>query len=280
MNSPPKFFDINLLDLSNKNVSITVIDGVAKSTGQLNVDLMRNRDNFSGWGTTGSNDGANTTLEVDYKELLEKRTLIISGHNIASLKVEKWNGSAYVDFATPVDITGNTEDVLEIDLGPEEVFSKFRIILRGTMVANEDKFITQLILTDPIGAGQLTFYPEITEYQFGPDKGENQAISGKSHIFETVGSAGLQMSVKGVATKADMDIFEQIVLFRRRGFLFWPCGGVDQEVSAGGQFSRKTEGWKRKDIFHMKTKTKWNPVWYEQIYTSSLDIKIGMVEAI
>jgi hypothetical protein len=102
MGQNPKVFKRSHIDIASTNVNLTVTDSVASNTGQSFVDKIRNRNNFSGWGTTGSNDAAGTTLEADFIDQKSIDTIILTGHNFETYTIEKWNGSSYVAFSEAI----------------------------------------------------------------------------------------------------------------------------------------------------------------------------------
>ena len=58
------FLRKNHIDLNRPNPVITITDAAASNTGQDSVIFLRNRNNISGWLTTGSEDATPTVMTV------------------------------------------------------------------------------------------------------------------------------------------------------------------------------------------------------------------------
>jgi len=78
-----EFFEKNKIDLDNSDASITITDGTATDTGGDFVDQVRNRNNYSGWATTGSNDAANTQIDIDTTDQVTVDTLFLLQNNFS-----------------------------------------------------------------------------------------------------------------------------------------------------------------------------------------------------
>ena len=81
-------FEKNKIDIDlDTYVTITVTDSVASDNGQTVVDYLRNRNNYSGWGTAGSTDAANTQLDVVFPET-EITDLLLVEHNLKAYTIK------------------------------------------------------------------------------------------------------------------------------------------------------------------------------------------------
>src|SRR4051812_33469430 len=96
-------FKKNLIDLSNTNGVLTVTDATATNNGQTFVDFIRNRNNSSAWLTTGSNDAANTQIDVDLGETRDITDIILVKHNWKAYTIKySTDGVSYSDFTSAI----------------------------------------------------------------------------------------------------------------------------------------------------------------------------------
>lgn len=274
MSQQPMFFEKNKIDLNESNISITVSDAVATNDGASFLDLMRNRNNTSGWITTDSTDAANTTITVDMVDTQDIDQILLLNHNLKAYTIKYWDGAAYQDFSTAISETTNTAVNSSYSFTQVST-SRVQIIITGAQTVDADKFIAQLILTAKINTtGQLIGWPIFKKTQLDLSKRSVEAISGKLHVSDKVGAYRTEMTFKTWPESDDMTLLENVTLRQKRGFLFWPCGGDET------QFSRVTEGWRLEDIFLCKVTSEWSPNWSRGIYTTGLDLKVKLSEVI
>lgn len=266
----PIFFEKNKIDLDLPNISITVTDATATNTGESFIDFIRNRNNFSGWMTTGSNDAANTQIDIDMTDEKEFSEIILVNHNWDSYTIQYFNGSIYTDFSTPINESGVTETVTRHSFTAVQA-SLLRIIITGTQVADEDKRLTQLLITQSIG--QQTNDPEITRPRFDKGRRTNTAISGKAHIIRNVGGFGFSMRHRGQTNDTDLDLIESL-FDKAQGFLVWLNAGDDS------QFSTIRQGWRRQDFFLMKISSEYEPEFTDGFYAQGVKIDADFIEII
>jgi hypothetical protein len=188
MSSQIIFFRKNRLDLSFDSPSIVA------SQGNDFVNYLRNRSLRSGWITTGSVDADNTTIIADLGDATPVTDIILNVHNFKSYKIETWNAIAetWDAFATPINTTTNT-DTTSVHHMVETIVSKIKITIRGTMVANDDKTLTDLIVTSRLG--QLNGWPIIKKPTLSRGRKKSMMLSGKTSVREGIGSFSCSLSV-------------------------------------------------------------------------------------
>lgn len=267
-----KFFNKNNIDLDNTDATITVTDATATDTGQSIVDLMRNRNNTSGWLTTGSNDAANTTLVFDMIDEKQVSDIMVVKHNLKAFTIKYWNGLSYVDFSTPINETTNTEETNYYSF-TEVSTTRIQLVITGTQVVNEDKIIRQFIITNKLLTGQLTGWPLIRSPRHNTSKQISKMLSGKVNIVETTGAFSFSLEVRNWNIDADLNIIEEIY-FGRKGVLISLSGGDDL------QFSHRRIGYRKEDIYLVRAINDYSPEWVSGIYTNGLKIKMNLHEAI
>lgn len=273
MGAQPKIFKKNIIDLDSDNVTITVSDDEATNNGDSFKNKIRNRDNVSGWATTGSSDTATCYMEIDWLDPTEVESIILVGHNFKNYTVKRWNGSAFEDFDTPINPTTSTDFVTEHEV-PSQNLSKIRIDINSTQIANDDKKLRQLIITSKIGNGQFTGWPEIRKFQRNQSRKGAQSLSGKYHLREQVGAFEYELRFKVWPYDADFSMIESIYFEHPKGFLFWACGGNST------QFRYERIGFRKQDIFLMKPLGEYDPVFEGGIYKNGVNFNLKLVETI
>lgn len=275
MSQQLRFFRKNLIDLDNNAVTFTITDSVATSTGSTLTNLMLNRDNESGWSTTGSTDAANTQLDLTFTDVFQFDSIIIAGHNFDSFTLQYYDEDtmSYTDFSTAVNESGVTTDTFYAEFTSVNS-SRLRLIITATQTANADKKISQFIVTRKIKTGQLEGWPVVSNSELDLQKKALTTISGKSKITRRVGAFSCNLDFKRWPSEADMDLIEELHFFHPNGFLFWPSGGDET------QFSYKRINYRAKDIFLCGIDSEWQPTWYKGLYKTGLDMKVKLIEVI
>lgn len=272
MSQQIKVFNKNKLDLTYTNASISVTDATATYDGSDIVNYLRNRNNYSAWATTNSNDAANTTLVCNFGDVVSLTDIILVKHNLKSYTIKYWDGSAYQDFSTAISETINTETTTFHSFDQVNT-ERIQIIITGTMTANDDKILRQLIATSKVLTGQLQGWPEIKKPTHTTGKRINTMLSGKINVVETLSSFSMQLSVKNWNIDADLSIVEQFY-FGRRGFLISISGGDED------QFSHKRIGYRKEDIYLMRAVDDYEPEWNSFVYKNGIKLSISLRESI
>jgi hypothetical protein len=265
-----KFYEKSYLDIDSQNITITVTDATATNSGQSYVDFVRNRNNETAWMTTGSDDAANTQIDIDMAETLAIDRLLIVKHNLKAYTIQYHNGSSYVDFSTAINETTNTKSTNE-HIFTEVQASKIRIITTGTQVADDDKFIYQILICKSLG--QLEGYPEIKKPVYSANKRVIKLLSGKSFIARQRGAFSCTLDVKNYNITADLNILESIY-FNLSGVLVWVNAGDSD------QFSREHISYRPEDIFLVQPTDEWTPEFYKSLYQSGIKFKMNLVEVV
>lgn len=276
MSAQLRFFRKNLIDQDQAGaVTFNVNDATATNNGLAFTDLMRNRDNNSGWATTGSNDAANTTLGLTFNGVFEIDTIIIAAHNLKSftLQYRDLDSGNFVDFSTPINETVNTKDTNFFGFNTVNT-TGLQLVISGTQVADSDKFIAQFIVTRKIKAGQLEGWPILKAPTVDLLKKPITTISGKSKIIQRVGAYSVSMDFNVWPSDSDLELLENLHFFHPKGFLFWPAAG-DEE-----QFRYKRIGFRNRDIYLCGVASEWKPEWERGIYVNGMNMRVNLVEVI
>lgn len=265
-----KFFRKNRIDLSFSQATITITDATATDNGQDFVNFLRNRDNTSGWATTGSNDAANTQVDVDLvvgrKDI---NSIILVGHNFSDYTIQYYNAntSSWTDFSTPINVSGNTTDTTFHNFDTVST-DQIRLIITGTMTADDDKFLRQFIITESLG--EFTVQPEIQPV-IDRSRKTTKYLSGKSHIIRSVEAFDVRIRKKNVTSDPDLALVETLH-DNFEGFLVWLSGGTEN------QYDTIRKGWRLEDIYLMNIRNEQQIEWDESRFKNGMEIDLRLVE--
>lgn len=265
-----KWYNKSYADLDNENVVITITDATATDNGQDYVDFMRNRKNTSGWRTTGSNDAANTQIDVDLVDAFDIDRIILVGHNLKAFTIQYWNGASFVDFSTAINETTNSDSTTEFTFNSVST-DQIRIVITGTQTADDDKVIKQLIITSAIG--QFEGWPKVRKPRSSKNKKRTRLLSGKSLITKQVGFFSCELEVENWNNANDLAIVETIY-FSLDGVLMWINAGDN------AQFARNHIGYRAEDIYLVSPVDEYTPEFYESLYQTGVKIKMTMEEVV
>lgn len=256
----------NKLDISDTDVIVTA------SEGNEFVNFMRNRLNTSAWATSGTLDANNTTIEVNFVNSVDLECIRLVKHNFKSYEIQYWNGASYVNFPTDIDETTNTLETTfhEFTL---VTTTKIKLTIRGTFVPDEDKVLFQFIATDKVENGWLEGWPEIKSTTISRQKVRTKLISGKESIKEQIGFIAFKLTLKLYSNSNDLRLFQRLYTLNE-GFLVWLSGGDSD------QFSFPAIGYRKEDVFLVKTSDEYQPEFYKSIYSSGLVVNMDFQEVV
>jgi len=266
---PVKFYKKSYLDLHYPNASITVDDSTATNDGAMFVNQMRNRDNNSGWATTGSNDAAQTTLFVDLGDFREVNSIMLIEHNFKSYRLQYYNELAET-WSNVSPIIDTTLDSLSTSFYEFETIEArdFRLLIRSTKETNADKFMRQFLICEKIG--ELGFSPQLAP-TIDRDRKTTKFISGRNFVSTQVGGFACKLSKKSVSDVDDIELVER--LFQSYdGFLVSLSGGL----TTG--FEVIPQGFRPQDIFFCQCANEYKPSFKDGFYKHGVDISMDLVE--
>jgi hypothetical protein len=269
MNNGICFYEKSKMDLDlGTAITVAVSDSTATDTGSTYTDLMRNRRNDSGWATTGSNDAANTTLTITALDAFDIDTIFLILHNLKAYTLKYWNGSAWTDFSTPVNVSNNS-DTTSRHTFTQVSTTSIQLVITGTMVANADKFIAQMVLTQLIG--QLTTGMSISNSTTSQVRRVTQMISGKYKVARNLGGFSCTIQKNNMTDDTDLTLLETLYQ-KPRGFLVWLNGG------SSTQFKTLRIGYRPQDLYLMDFKNEYTNQFDKGNYNFGTNINAQLVE--
>ena len=264
------FFKKNKIDLEAVDTSIIVTDSVASNNGQEFVQYMRNRNNFSAWMTTDSTDAALTQLDISLGDQKLISDIILVGHNLKNYTIQYRSGiGSFLNFSTTIAPTADDNSTTYYTFGAVQA-TDVRIIINGTQVADEDKTIKQLIITERLG--KFEGWPQVRSPEFGTNKKVTEMLSGKSRVVEMLENFRCTLDVRHWRKANDIALIEQIY-FARSGVLMWINSNNPE------QFFTEVRGYRKQDIFLVRPLDEYSPEFVSGIYSNGLaqSIKFGEV---
>lgn len=261
-----RFFRKNWADFEREYVSASA------TNGDDMADQVLTRSNKTGWGTSGSTDAEQPVLTIDLGDSPTIDTIILVNHNWKNYKLQYLasDGVTWTDFSPSLAHTTNTENTTIHEFTALQT-SSVRAIIYGTMVADAEKYLSQFIITSALG--QFNGWPAIRTPVLGRNLQEQNVISGKANILQNLGRYSASIVVQVLSDSTDLALIE--TLFSRvEGFLYWPCGGDED------QFSSVRQGYRLVDIYLVRCRNEFSPEWYKGLYKSGQVVRMDLVEVV
>jgi hypothetical protein len=264
-----KFFKKNKIDLDFSDAFLTVTDGVATNDGADFLNLLRNRDNESGWMTTDSDDTANTEIVANMGSAKDIDRIVLVNHNFKSFTIKYLDDDlmTWLDFSTPINETTNVDSVSIFSFNSVNT-TAIRIIIDSTQIADADKRMTQLIMTEIIG--ELTVQP-IIQPKIDRSRKVTKFLSGRVFVSKSVPSFEVKIKMNNVVNNADLTLAE--TLFNSfESFLVWLSGG---DVT---QFDSIRIGYRLEDFYLVNISNEYMPQYDESRWKFGVPISIDLQE--
>lgn len=262
-----EFFRKNHLDLNRDNPSITITDNVASSNGQSSVNQLRNRNNITGWLTTGSDDTANTEILAEFGDLLSVDFVELVRHNFKDFLIE-WKDVSDT-WNTYENVTSNTE-LTTIHRKDTAVETRaLRITIYSTQTADADKELRQFIATERIH--KFNGWPEVNKPTFSKERRVNKMPSGRVNIAKTRGSFSCDLKIKVTSDTDDLAIHEDLYE-RVEGVLMLITGGDESQFTYNGQ------NYRNEDIVLVLPIDEYQNPYYKKITTNGIMVNMKLAE--
>lgn len=264
------FYKKNHIDLDRPNPTITITDSIATNTGQANVDLMRNRENDSGWLTTNSTDAANTEILIDLGDHQDIDVIMLLKMNFKDFDIDYWDIGSGV-WVTYESVTNNTNEnyISENTVNTNQI----RITINSTQTADADKVMRQLIITEKYGVGQFEGWPVIRNPRTSRNKRVNKTLSGRSNVVQNRGSFSVSLSVDFLTSDSDLTLIENIFL-SVEGVLIHLSGGDES------QFKNSRIGYRLEDIYLVKATNELENSYEQGIYSNGIKVRMNLEESL
>jgi hypothetical protein len=263
------FFEKSFIDFDQPNATITITDNVAIDNGQASVNLLRNRNNISGWVTTESDDTANTEILINTGDIYEIDFIELIRHNFKDFTIEFKNNLNNWEILETV--TNNEKETSVFILDNSINTRELRITIQATMIANADKSLRQIIVSR--SKYSLNGFPLIKKPTHSKDRKKNKTLSGRTIITDRLGAFSCELDIK--LTRDDNDLsFHEDMYNQNIGVLMLLSGGKEE------QFSTLRKGYKNEDIVLVSPIDEYVNPYDKGVYTSGIRVRMKLAEVV
>lgn len=262
------FFNKNKIDLENPNVQITITDLTAINNGQSTTQFLRNRNNHSAWMTTGSDDAANTQIDVSFSDPIFIDTILLIAHNFKSYTIQYFNGAIYEDFTPAINVANDEKTTTYYDVA-NQATTDLRIIITGTKIVDKDKILKQLIITEKFG--QFEGWPEIKRPKIDLNTTKTKMLDGKSLINDGEETFSCALDLRQATNQNDIDLIAKMY-FSSQGFLIW------LNANDSDQFRFNVKIYRSQDIFLVRPMNDYGAEFPKGIYVNGPKTNIKLTE--
>jgi hypothetical protein len=264
-----KLFEKNIIDYNNTGAVFTVVDTQSTNNGQEVVAFIASRKNSNAWVTAGSADSYNTAIEITLGGASRVQDILLLGHNFKNYTIEYDVNDVWTAL---VSETNNTDSSTSHNFA-QIITTKIRLTITGTIVADDNKYLQQLIITRPFRSGQFVGWPTVKP-TLDQNKKANEMLSGKVNLSQSLGGYTIDIGIRSSESANDLLIFQEMYTRFSEGFLIWPNGGDSN------QFRENMIFWRPEDIFLVKPVDSYVPEWFRGIYSNGMPLKTRLKEVI
>lgn len=267
----PKFFNKSQC-LEKDGATIQASSGDASSTYAIDQNPS------TVWRSSGSNDTTVETITVTFDSVAINRIFLL-GHNLKDFSIQYDNGGTWTHFSSVVGLDGSKANITETAFSDDTAYYEFaqvtttqiRITANKTQTANQEKYISQIIVTSELGT--LKGFPKVRSVDFDRNSRVKKTLSGYYSIQKSLEVPSFDMEFKDYPATStyntDMDLMMTLHDLEDP-FLIWLCGG-----RRGTPYFRYTlRGFRLKDVFQMQISKALKLGYTENIYNNPLNTKI------
>jgi hypothetical protein len=274
----------------NTSVCLAVNGATGSSTpsaGSSTAQYCLDRNPFTYWYTSGSNDSTTEALTIVFPSSQAISRLLLIDHNFKNYTVKYWNGSAWTDFTTTVGMDGALSGgkIAETAFADSSSYYEFdsvtttqiQISITSTQVANADKYLNGCIATTEIGT--LAGYPTISPVTVDRNSKIKKTLSGRYSIQKGDEVAAFSLAFQNYpsATVYNVDIDLMMTLHDMDiPFLTWLCGGRRGST----YFNYTLRGFRLKDVYQMQIDKAFALSYTANVTKNALNCVVSLQESI
>lgn len=256
---------------------------VSASSANESVGRAFDRNKVTYWRSTGSDDTVTETITVTWGSAVTFDRLFLIDHNFKEYNVQYDVAGVWTHFASVVGIDGSLANLSETTFADDSSYYEFtpvtttglRIQVVKTQVADEDKYISQVVVTTELGT--LQGYPDIQGIEWDRNERSKKMLSGKSLTLKSEETFKCTLNFKNYPPSLSDDVDLMFQLFDiEETFLVWLCGGR----RGSDYFRKQLRGWRLRDLFSMQTVGKIAPDYTSNSYVLPVNFKISFVESV
>lgn len=237
--------------------------------------LDSNKETF--YRSVSSSDVVTEEIEITFAENKTIERLFILDFNGKDFNVQYDVAGVWTHFASVVDLDGSQTNITETVYDKNTYYAEFtpvttgkiRIQILKTQVANADKFINQVIVTEELST--LVGFPEIRQITVDRQLRSKKTISGKFSIQKSLESFIFTLSFRKYPSSAvyNVDIDAALELHDSEDpFLVWLCGGKFGTTL----FSYTIRGFRLKDVVQMQVSNSYKLSYLDNIYVNPINL--------
>ena len=271
-----KFFESLKTLASDGNTS-------AASSGDPSANFALDRNEFTCWRSSGSDDTITETWEFTFATVTTFDRLFIISHNFKEFVIQ-YDSSGFVDFSNVIGIDGPlvggiSETLFSDDTAYYEfdavTTTKIRITVTKTQVADEEKFLTTFIAT--IERGTFIGFPGITNVSKDRNIREKTTLNGRMFIQKSIEVKQFDISFKNYPADIPTDLNLLISMFDDDSpSLVWLCGGRRNSPF----FKFTIAGFRLRDLIQMHISNPFKDSYKNNFYNGVVKMKARMKETI
>jgi hypothetical protein len=257
-----RFFDTNYLF---KDFGGTI---TASSNSQIAYMAFDEKTKFR-WRTSSENtDGDSVYLEQELISPATINRIFVAETNISNLTIEVDLGAGYVTLPSNTLTKSNDNYSYYYELESSQTIEKIKFIGSNTIIANEEKYITNALAFQEIG--QIKYNdavkPTIERIQV-----INKLNNGRSDIINKGRQISFKIKFKSHYSTADNEIIRQIL---NRDAEFWLWLNDDQE----DLIYMPQEPYRFKDIYKVAFKGNHSMTFNDNIWFSGIDTDFSLIQ--
>jgi hypothetical protein len=207
--------------------------------------------------------------------------MFILGHNLKDFNV-KYGPSGYsTAFANVVGINGAITGVTETVFADNTSYYEFdsvtttgiRLTMNKTQTANQEKYVSQVILTNEIGT--LTGYPKVSPIVVNRNLRVSDMLSGRKNVVKSIEtlSFNLDLDPYPAAYGADINLLLSLA-DRDDPFLSWLCGGRRGST----YFTYTLRGFRLQDVIPTQIVNEVEEEYVDNIYVAPVQTSFSFQE--
>lgn len=253
------------------------------STGQASGNFAIDRNPITYWRSVGSDDLTTEELEIVFMGDQTFDRILLLDHNFKEYNIQYFSGGMYVDFDNVVGLSGSLADISETVYARDTSYyefdevttSKIRVQIVKTQVADEQKYLNQVIVCEELGT--LVGHPDIKGTELDRQLRNQKMLSGRilsqksDEVFE------VQLDFKDYPASLSNDIDLMFSLHDIDDtFLIWLCGGR----FGSNYFRKQLRGYRLRDVFPVQMVSTVKPIYSNNVFVNSVNLSVKFQEAV
>lgn len=269
-----------------KQSKILDANASAPISGDASVDNLLNANKETFYRSVGSSDSTTEEIEITFAETKTIDRIFLINTNAKDFNIMYDVSGTWTHFANVADVDGSQSNITETTYSNDTYYAEFdsvstgkiRIQIAKTQVADAEKFINQVIVTEELST--LVGYPEVKQVEMNRQLRSKKTISGKFSVQKSLETFAINVNFKNYPSDAvyNVDIDAMIALHDLEvPFITWLCGG-----RFGSKYFRYAlPGFRLKDVVQMQVSNAYKLSYTDNIYVNPLNLaSVKLVEHI